>query len=555
MRKGNCLYIKFMLCISMVMYLLYCKESYYAAQEYQLSATVKATVSDDGKTLTISGTGEIPEVAAIVPNTNNIQKVIIENGIERIGDDAFHNMKLNLTTKSLWDNLESVVMADSVREIGSFAFADDKKLSSVRWSNNLESIESYAFYCTGLKELILPKGVKKIEHQAFEFSKDLRRVVIPEGITELEDRMFYDCEGLKEVVLPNSLKEIGYAVFSFCYSLEKIEIPDSVEKLGSNTFTKCINLKEVKLPNGLDTISYRQFEGCENLKTFTIPASVKTIESCAFMCCEQLEIITIPSNVTTIEEDVFYECSKLKTIKGEAGSYAEQYAKQNGYRFDDGTKPEYTYEEYNKTMYVKSQVNVRDLPTTDGEKLGTLSAGNTVEVTGKCKETGWYRIKFGSSIGYVSNEYLSDTPIEEEEDFTPSQSGTTTPSMGESEIEDIINPSESETEGVTSTPSESETGDITPEPSENGTEDITPDLSEREMENATQAPNENETGDINSTENEFSDAISTENQGDILEKDGTDLDIRTIVGILCGIIIFVSVICVGCVLYKNKKNY
>lgn len=74
-----------------------------------------------------------------------------------------------------------------------------------------------------------------------------------------------------------------------------------------------------------------------------------------------------------------------------------------------GTKLEYTYTEMNATKYAKSGVNVRDLPSTEGKKLGKLSEAEEVTVTGTCKETGWYRIVFDGSTAYVSNDYLTDT--------------------------------------------------------------------------------------------------------------------------------------------------
>lgn len=51
--------------------------------------------------------------------------------------------------------------------------------------------------------------------------------------------------------------------------------------------------------------------------------------------------------------------------------------------------PSYTYVELNKTMYAKSSVNVRDLPTADGNKIGALSKAQEVTVTGQCNETSY----------------------------------------------------------------------------------------------------------------------------------------------------------------------
>ena len=69
---------------------------------------------------------------------------------------------------------------------------------------------------------------------------------------------------------------------------------------------------------------------------------------------------------------------------------------------------EYTYADLNKTMYAKSSVNVRSLPSTSGTKLGSLKKNNEVTVTGQCNETGWYRIVYGDGEAFVSNKYLSD---------------------------------------------------------------------------------------------------------------------------------------------------
>ena len=74
--------------------------------------------------------------------------------------------------------------------------------------------------------------------------------------------------------------------------------------------------------------------------------------------------------------------------------------------------PTYTYTDMTATMYAKQTVNVRDLPSTDGNRVGGLSTNQEVAVTGQCNETGWYRIEYDGQTAYVSNNYLSDTKIE-----------------------------------------------------------------------------------------------------------------------------------------------
>ena len=69
----------------------------------------------------------------------------------------------------------------------------------------------------------------------------------------------------------------------------------------------------------------------------------------------------------------------------------------------------YTYEEMDSTMYAAEKINVRSTPSQDGEKLGTLKKGEEVKVTGKCVETGWFRVAYGDGNGFVSDKYVTET--------------------------------------------------------------------------------------------------------------------------------------------------
>ena len=57
----------------------------------------------------------------------------------------------------------------------------------------------------------------------------------------------------------------------------------------------------------------------------------------------------------------------------------------------------------------KAQIsfNVRTGPSTSYAKIGKLAAGQVFQVTGKCSN-GWYQIKFGSKVGYISSKYLDE---------------------------------------------------------------------------------------------------------------------------------------------------
>ncbi|MBO5292489.1 MAG: SH3 domain-containing protein [Lachnospiraceae bacterium] len=89
----------------------------------------------------------------------------------------------------------------------------------------------------------------------------------------------------------------------------------------------------------------------------------------------------------------------------------------------------YTYTDMDATMYAQQTVNIRSIPDTDGEKLGSLSANDEVKVTGQCAETGWYRIEYNGNAAYVSNSYLGTDKAEVKAD-TPVTDTTQTASSG-----------------------------------------------------------------------------------------------------------------------------
>lgn len=76
----------------------------------------------------------------------------------------------------------------------------------------------------------------------------------------------------------------------------------------------------------------------------------------------------------------------------------------------------YTFSEMHAFMIPTSTVNVRSLPSTNGDIIGSLSTGDIARADGYCNETGWYRIVSSiNTYGYVSNKYLKIClPIDDE---------------------------------------------------------------------------------------------------------------------------------------------
>lgn len=95
-------------------------------------------------------------------------------------------------------------------------------------------------------------------------------------------------------------------------------------------------------------------------------------------------------------------------VSGEEAAAKAQAEAEAKAKAEAEKKVTYTYKSLNKTMYATQSVNVRSIPSTEGNKLGGLSYAEEITVTGQCNETGWYRINYKGQEVYVSNKYLAD---------------------------------------------------------------------------------------------------------------------------------------------------
>ncbi len=115
-----------------------------------------------------------------------------------------------------------------------------------------------------------------------------------------------------------------------------------------------------------------------------------------------------PETGTEAPSDGNADESGSVTQTGQSGS-ADQTDEANQAETTTGEETAdspYTINEMSSTMYAKSAVNVRNQPSTDGEKVGRLTQGQEVTVTGQCKETGWYQIELNGETAFVSNGYI-----------------------------------------------------------------------------------------------------------------------------------------------------
>lgn len=172
------------------------------------------------------------EIVSFSSNNNTPHKVEIPaeiNGVEVNGIGA-HAFKVN-------NQMNEVVIPDSILYIGDWAFFGCSYLTSVTLPNSVEEIGIGAFdSCTVLKTVKLSDKLTKITEFAFRGCGALEEVTIPSSVKEIEDGAFFKCAALKEIVIPDSVTTIGDGAFMHCVKLEKATVASSVENFGRRVF-------------------------------------------------------------------------------------------------------------------------------------------------------------------------------------------------------------------------------------------------------------------------------------------------------------------------------
>ena len=202
------------------------------------------------------------------------------------------------------------------------AFFNDKEITSIKFSNNLERIENGAFWgASNLKTITFSdggKGLKKIDSLAFKDCSSLESIDLSNAeITEIPVRAFENCTSLKSIKLPSTVTKIADNAFAGCSNLEEIEGLEQckISELSATAFDGCVRLKDINLSNAtIAAIPDQIFSGMRGLISATVPKTVTSIGTETFYACKNLEMINGLSDcdITKIGEKAFYNCWSLK---------------------------------------------------------------------------------------------------------------------------------------------------------------------------------------------------------------------------------------------------
>ena len=159
-------------------------------------------------------------------NCESINKIVLPNSLISLDDDVFQNCNAEIIFPAklkyipyLGDNaVNKVTIPKGVEIIGSDAFSNSYNLTEIILPSTITSIESGAFYNTGIASFIYPQNLTSISSGIFT-NTNLEEFSIPKAVTEINDQAFMGCTDLVKISIPESVKYIGTDVFKNCRNL------------------------------------------------------------------------------------------------------------------------------------------------------------------------------------------------------------------------------------------------------------------------------------------------------------------------------------------------
>ena len=253
-----------------------------------------------GKTLTISGTGAMPdfnfpegnlapwwnyEALGMLTSFGNfklegeLKKVVIKDGVTNVSNYALFFLPA----------ATQITLPESVTSIGRYGIALCSKLNGISLPKAVTGIGDFGLAGNNFTSISLPDGLQTLGRGAFDACASLSGMTLPAAITAVPDKCFNDCTKLLTIDYKGEVTAIGERAFEGCKSLTKAPIPAAVTALGNSAFNGCVALTDVTLPGGVTAVPDACFQGCTALADMKLPGTVTSVGHNAFTGCKALK--------------------------------------------------------------------------------------------------------------------------------------------------------------------------------------------------------------------------------------------------------------------------
>lgn len=203
-------------------------------------------------------------------NMSSITEITLNDGIESIGDGCFLKSKikninfpssLKYIGRAAFQDCTQLESADmSITQIETIMEAAflDSGIKNIVLPKNLKKISSESFSGTAnLNSIIISESIKEIGSRAF-YKSGLENITLPNTLEKIGYMSFAECHKLSAVkkasgtIADKGIVDTG--AFQNCVSLTEVNIPDNISYLKGYTFIGCEKLNKIFLPKSLKAI-------------------------------------------------------------------------------------------------------------------------------------------------------------------------------------------------------------------------------------------------------------------------------------------------------------
>lgn len=289
-------------------------------ESFPVGADTSGTTGDcqwhydsDEHILSITGSGRMADYDSATQTPwkdygGTTYSVEIGSGVTYVGKNSFSGFRST-----------SISIADTVTEIGDYAFSAMRNVTMVTWGSGIRTIGDRAFSGLGVTGITLPKSLKQIGADAFEYCMKLRFLTFPNACECTFDNFtFQHCTALENVTVGKNAV-IGDNCFAYCSSVKRFQV--SADSSLYSEVGGCLYSKDQKkliaycngngktseeLPSSVSEIGNYAFAGNTTLTSMMFPAGLKKIGLYSFYMSQIVSLSFRGSDLQSVGKSAFY---------------------------------------------------------------------------------------------------------------------------------------------------------------------------------------------------------------------------------------------------------
>ncbi len=310
-------------------------DSFHNTSVASIVALADAKISD-GAFYNVTGLNAID-----ISNDVNVSAWFAECSLEK-GSIDYVNRSTEIKTRTpnpFIFAFRSISLPEAVT-IGSYAFENATRVTSVTFSDNLTSIGACAFQYIDVSELSFGDKLETIEGSAFYGARALETVTFPDSLKEIRIRAFYNAKKLNAVNFGNGALTIGEKAFALDYVfsgndhvapenyLTSISLPANLVKIAADAFEYRWAITDITMPVAaheavrnvvLPNVTTVKLIG-KNVGAYALKPTYTGTGKDFFGKLDGSLVFTIAASIKSIAENAFNGAQIRGTIKFEEGS-------------------------------------------------------------------------------------------------------------------------------------------------------------------------------------------------------------------------------------------